>query len=110
MNIKLSNIKFPDNLSNNGFDNLIIKKENVDKTKLEPIINFIELWFDKTSSYNKSVTSYNLKHIVERQIESSVSNGELIAAMIACNYTYKKAGINAYFNVSLDALPKQKFK
>ena len=110
MNVKLSNIKFPDDLSNNGFDNLITKKENVDKSKLEPIINFIELWFDKTSSCNKSVTSYNLKHLVERKIKSSVSNGELIAAMIACNYRYKKAGINAYFNVNLDALPKQKFK
>ena len=57
--------------------------------------------FDTTKTINKKRSSYSLKHTVERNINTYVSNGELIAAMIICGYNYRVDGINCYFNVSV---------
>lgn len=94
------NAKLPNNLTKNGFSHSDKKEDQIDKNELEHIICFIELWFDKTKSINKKQSSYGLKHLVERNIENYVSNGELIASMIICDYKYKVDGINCYFNVN----------
>ena len=49
----------------------------------------------KNKTINGSVSSYYLKHIVERAVGEYTSNGELIAAMIICGYKHKRTfGIN----------------
>jgi len=98
----IDNIKLPDNLTKNGFSHSEKEEDQIDKTKLEHIIRFIEMWFDKTKSINKKQSSYGLKHLVERNINTYVSNGELIASMIICDYKYKVDGINCYFNVNIN--------
>lgn len=99
-----NNIKLPSELTKNGFSHSHKKEDQIDKNKLEHIINFIELWFDKTKSINKKQSSYGLKHLVERNIDAYVSNGELIASMIICDYKYKVDGINCYFNVTTNSV------
>jgi len=96
----IDNIRLPETLTKNGFSHSDKEEDQIDKTKLEHIIRFIEMWFDKTKSINKKQSSYGLKHLVERNIDTYVSNGELIASMIICDYKYKVDGINCYFNVN----------
>jgi len=96
----IDNIRLPENLTKNGFSHSDKEEDQIDKTQLEHIIRFIEMWFDKTKSINKKQSSYGLKHLVERNIDTYVSNGELIASMIICDYKYKADGINCYFNVN----------
>jgi hypothetical protein len=99
-----NNIKLPDGLTKNGFSESDKEDDQIDKNELEHIINFIELRFDKTKSINKKRSSYGLKHLVERNINTYVSNGELIASMIICDYKYKVDGINCYFNVTTNSV------
>lgn len=95
----VNNVRLPEGLTKNGFYLSDKQEDQIDKTKLEHIISFIEMWFDKTKSIRKKQSSYGLKHLVERNINTYVSNGELIASMIICGYKYKVDGINCYFNV-----------
>ena len=95
-----NNVKLPNELTKNGFAPSDKEEDQIDKNKLEHIINFIELRFDKTKSINKKQSSYGIKHLVERNIGTYVSNGELIASMIICDYKYKVDGINCCFNVN----------
>ena len=95
-----NNTKLPTELTKNGFFPSDKKEDQIDKNKLEHIISYIELWFDKTINISKKQSSYGLKHLVERNIDTYVSNGELVASMIICGYKYKADGINCYFNVN----------
>ena len=99
--LKTDNIKLPEGLTKNGFSQSNKKEDQIDKNKLGHIIEYIEMWFDKTKSINKKRSSYSIKHTVERNIKVYVSNGELLASMIMCDYKYKADGIDCYFNVSI---------
>ena len=94
-----NDIKLPEGLTKNGFSHSNKKEDQINKNQLDHIIRFIELRFDKTKSIRKDISSYGLKHLIERNIETYMSNGELIASMIICGYRYKADGINCYFNV-----------
>ncbi len=48
---------------------------------------------------NHRHSSYGLKHLAEQDI-GYLTNGQLIAAMIACGYRYQVVGMNAHFNIS----------
>lgn len=67
----------------------------------------------KKKAFEKSISSYGLKHIVELQPESNngmlggyVSNGEMIYAMILLGFDVKRIPEtgNAYFNISRKSL------
>ena len=96
---KLANIKLPNELTKNGFYPSDKADDQIDKNKLLHIINFIELNFYKSKYISKKQTSYALKHFVERNINTYVLNGELIASMIICGYKYKRVKNNCFFNV-----------
>lgn len=65
-------------------------------------------------SYNKSITSYGLKHLIEKTLAKEtegqinyISNGALIFAMHTCDFKIKRESLdspNCYFNVSQKSL------
>lgn len=69
-----------------------------------PIVNWIAPRFEKSKRINKKISSYGLKHIVERCMGEYVGNGELIAAMLLCGFEYEADGINAWFNLDKRSL------
>lgn len=98
--MKVKNVKLPDGLTQNGFDFSSQDDNHIDLDKLDHIVEYIEMWFDKTKTIRKRQSSYGLKHLIERNTGTYISNGDLIAAMIICGYRYQKDGINCYFNVT----------
>ena len=56
----------------------------------------------KIKSLNRSISSYGLKHIVEKDI-GYITNGTLIAAAVHSGFYHKSCqlgGLNAFFNMS----------
>lgn len=100
-------MKIPKNLSRAGFHNHDVP-EWIDEERINNIVSVIRPIVKKIRSINYRVSSYGIKHDVERRIGYYVSNGELIAAMIILGFEYKRprgsAGINCYFNVSMKSL------
>jgi len=100
-------MKIPENLAKGGFSNQPVP-EWIDKQRIEKIASFIRPKFKKIKTINYQVSSYGIKHDVERALGYYISNGELIAAMIFLGFEYKrgkgKSGINCYFNVSMKSL------
>ncbi len=68
--------------------------------KIERIRTEIRKYFTKTKSFNKTRSSYGLKHDLERHLGNYVANGELIYAMYLEGYEIKRNDINCYFNIS----------
>jgi hypothetical protein len=64
-------------------------------------------WIDahlvSRQTFNPRHSSYGLKHMAEEDI-GYITNGQFIAAMMACGYRYKVVGLNALFNVSERAI------
>lgn len=105
----LCKMKIPKNLSRAGFHNHDVPElEWVNEERINNIVSVIRPIVKKIKSINYRVSSYGIKHDVERRIGYYVSNGELIAAMIILGFEYKRpigsAGINCYFNVSMKSL------
>ena len=99
----------PHNLDKNGFVEVKSDADAIDVGSLADLRNFINGTLNKVTAINKNVSSYGLKHICEDFLGKYVSNGELIAAMILCNFDYKRisdTSPNAYFNVSMKDVNK----
>jgi hypothetical protein len=57
----------------------------------------------KIGSINKSISSYGLKHIAERQLGFYISNDRFIDAMLFAGFKYSvpnNNSVNLFFNVS----------
>lgn len=65
-------------------------------TQIRPIL---AQYFQKTKTFYTGISSYGLKHIVERHIGLYVTNGELIYAMAMEGFEFKPNRINCYFNI-----------
>lgn len=81
-----------------------------DTLKLNAARDMLSCYLSQTRAFNKRITSYGLKHIIEnalavesgRQIDY-ISNGTLILAMYDYGFKIKRINIdspNCYFNVS----------
>jgi len=91
----------PKNLFKNGFQK---KGELIEIDSLKNIRKFIRNNINKQKTINTHISSYKLKHIIEKKLpEGYVANGDLIASMILEGYEYKidkKSPLNVYFNFS----------
>lgn len=99
----MENINDLKGLKLSGF-NGDIKKFDVsifqENEKVDLIRPEIKKFFRKTKTFNNDISSYGLKHVLERHIDNYVSNGELIYAMHLEGFKIKRDGINCFFNVS----------
>lgn len=108
---KLRGLTYIGYYGNAPFSNLEFREDNRDV-----ICGIIRSRLEKTKTINRRISSYELKHLVEKQVEASgtpckgyVSNGELIYAMILEGFEIEVCGMNAFFNVSsrsVKRLPK----
>jgi hypothetical protein len=55
----------------------------------------------KIKTINQRSNSYGLKHVVEKQIDESVTNGQFIAAAIHCGFKWRREeeSPNSLFNI-----------
>lgn len=101
----------PSNLYTFGFDD-----DSKDRTKLswervEWVLNWVLDHLSRRSTLNHKISSYVLKHVMERNIDSYVANGEMIAAMYLAGYNVKREDIrnngpNAVFNLDPKCLER----
>lgn len=94
-------------------DILDFDKKDFNMLRINEIKRIIGHRVSKKKTFEKGISSYGLKHIVEAQQESKngmlggyISNGELIYAMILLGFDVKRileTG-NAYFNISCKSL------
>lgn len=89
--------QLPPNLFRFGFKTRPNSGLPLFRKDVEKIANYIAPRFEKSNRLCKKISSYGLKHIVERDMGEYVGNGELIAAMLLCGFKYEQCGINAYF-------------
>ncbi len=62
---------------------------------------WITKWISPIKTINERAGSYRLKHVVEKNSGTYVSNGVFIKAALNLGYIYKKHGeLNAFFNMS----------
>lgn len=66
----------------------------------EKLKNYIMQNIQKRKTINKDISSYGLKHHLERKLGFYVSNSDCKKAMTECGFNAKKQGINWNFNVS----------
>jgi hypothetical protein len=96
-------ITVPVDLDRNGLENdrPIEKPENFNPELIALVRAFIQDNFQPSQWITKHGFSYSLKHTVERRIDRYVSNGDLILAMIAEGYQFKRIGrsLNCWFNL-----------
>tara|TARA_R110000796_G_scaffold252631_1_gene389289 strand:- start:190871 stop:191227 length:357 start_codon:yes stop_codon:yes gene_type:complete len=110
MNLK---IQLPDFLTKEGLDDFNPLSEKIVIQDIVYLVVFIERFFEKRKTFNRNISSYGLKHAIERCLNNEVhiSNGELIAAMLLCGFDYKQfhqKGLNCYFN--LNRIDEEKIK
>ena len=89
-------------ITKNGFETSKKNSEKVKVEELNEIIYFIKTHFKMIKNINTKHSSYGLKHILERLMNRGVSNGELITAMLICDFKYKRygtSGLNCHFNI-----------
>jgi hypothetical protein len=70
--------------------------------KIMIIRQFVRNHLTKTKHINYTIGSYGVKHLIENHLGFSVSNGELIIAMLHEGYTVQPlqyGSLNARFNV-----------
>lgn len=80
----------------NGFGDLDpITQSQVELSKI-----WIREWITPRKTINTQKGSYQLKHIVEKNSGTYVSNGAFIRAAIDLGFNYSKNGLNAFFNMS----------
>ena len=107
----MNKTQLPKNLFRSGFLRETYSNDEteiIDVKSLYKIVDFITWNFSKRKTINKRWSSYGLKHFVEEQIESYVSNGDFIAAMIICGFEYDnyEHSLNAFFNLSSKSYKK----
>jgi len=102
--IEINGILIPYDLNRNGFDlntgdNL--SNSPFDLELIKSIRDAIKTNFISTPNIriNSGAYSYELKHIIEKFLNTNCSNGDLIYSMIAEGYKFKRDGINCFFNV-----------
>lgn len=106
----------PPDLDCGGFPNKSwpdwIKQLNVESENFRNICDCIKILFpNKIGQINRRISSYGLKHLVERYRKKYVYNGEVIAAMIKCGFkTSERIGPNCYFNIKTADLRKIKLQ
>lgn len=81
-----------------------------DVTRIDELRSVVRQWFRKTSGINLHVSSYSLKHAMERYlgrerlwdgvIDGYVSNGEMIYAMVLEGFTVARNEVDVWFNIS----------
>lgn len=76
-------------------------KENI---TINLVRNAIRKYFTKSKNINKDLSSYGLKHTLERHLGTYVSNGELIYAMHLEGFKIERDRINCFFNLKLSGL------
>lgn len=81
--------KMPENLSETGFENYTVPKNQRPQIR-QDVIQLISEITRPIKTLSRQHTSYGLKHRVETILNNYVSNGELIASMIAAGYDYKQ--------------------
>ena len=89
--------QLPPNLFRFGFNKSKYQGLPLLREDVERVANWVAPRFEKSKKLCKTVSSYGIKHIVERAMGEYVGNGELIAAMILCGFKYEQDGMNAYF-------------
>ena len=72
--------------------------------KHEQLKNYIIQNIQKRKNINKDISSYGLKHHLERKLGFYVSNSDCKKAMIECGFKTNKNGINWNFNISAKSL------
>ena len=98
-------------LTLNGYeDGREFDKTKFDLDRIEEIRAVVRKWLRKTGGINQHVSSYALKHTLERYmgrerlwvgvVNGYVSNGEMIFAMILEGFDVVQDGANAWFNIS----------
>ena len=94
-------IQLPTDLSKNGFDGSTRTEDQIIIDELTDLCDYIRAYFQPPRlRFNQRQSSYGLKHKVERKLGRYISNGELIAAMLLCGYSYKTVdGLNCIFNM-----------
>ena len=94
-------IQLPRSLTKNGFDGSTKPEDQIILAELTDIEDYIQTYFPPPRvRFNQRQSSYGLKHKAERKLGRYVSNGELIAVMILCGYSYKIVdGLNCIFNM-----------
>lgn len=92
----------PGNLAPVGFLPESSNNQDFNFPVIDQCIDVIQLRFDPIKSMNRNLSSYGLKHILERHIGTYVSNGDIIVAMLTCGYRHFpiKNTPNCHFNVS----------
>lgn len=83
-------------LGGNGFGN----DDTIDKKQIELCKDWIQKWITPRKTINDEKGSYGLKHVVERNTNTYISNGAFIKAAIDLGYKYKQYDLNASFNMS----------
>jgi len=75
---------------------------NVNSKNVQAARQWIRDNVTPTHTFNKSRTSYGLKHDVERSVKHYISNDEFIQAAILEGYRTlsDNTGVNLYFNMS----------
>lgn len=104
-------------LCNHGFNGqhpLHVKEFNL--TELKAARSIIACYLSPVKAINSDISSYGLKHLVERALckqtkneINNVSNGSLILAMIDAGFKFKresKDSPNCFFNVSKKSLKR----
>ncbi|GAB3935157.1 hypothetical protein [Larkinella terrae] len=99
---KVAGVEVPADLDMNGFESGKHAEPNYSfrLNLIEDARDKINLYFEKTSAFNRKTNSYGLKHRIEGAIGHHLANGELIVAMIGEGYRFERMGINCRFNVS----------
>lgn len=116
MNLKEIIEKYED-LTANGFETSPNEDARAYLTSEKGLkeIKIVNDWLETVPSkfrktINKSITSYELKHICENDFGDYITNGALIVGMLMNGFRMKKCGNstmvinpNAFFNISLAA-------
>ena len=91
----------------------VIYNIETDNLENELLLRWIDDNLMRIGSINRSITSYGLKHLAERQLGFYVSNDKLKDSMIFAGFKFvalNNNSVNLYFNVSQKSINKLKEK
>ncbi len=105
-------------LKNGGFyGDGPVSLDDFDQYQLQAALDTVQMFFREAKTINRTVTSYGLKHLVERYLKhytegeiNYISNGALILAMYANGYVVRreKDSPNCYFNITTTSIKNLK--
>jgi hypothetical protein len=82
----------------------IIKDDSTSPVEMQQVLEWVSNGHaSKRKTVNKTVTSYGLKHIIEKQMGTYISNDSCIAALKQMGFTATPitGTPNFYFNIAL---------